>query len=167
MRYQVFNEKSSTQPVFTAPWRWLASWYVSTVALRFQKCRMIDSKSGETSLDWARGIHLDCAPAHVFTCNDGDLTHTFIMGTTGKGKGAMENPSIEQVKALDGRIFAMLNSDEEAVLNFYRDHGRKFGVSVSIINEADPEELAQASSRQQADHILKIANSRVRVTVAP
>ncbi len=75
-------------------------------------------------------------------------------------------PSIEEVKALDGRIFAMLNADEEAVLNFYRDQGRKFGVSVSIINEADPEELARASSRQQADQIMKRANSRIHVTVA-
>lgn len=74
-------------------------------------------------------------------------------------------PSIEDVKALDGRIFAMLNPDEEAVLNFYRDQGRKFGVAVSIINEADPAELARASSRQQADQILKSANSRVHVTV--
>lgn len=76
-----------------------------------------------------------------------------------------EHHSIEDVKALDGRIFAMLNPDEEAVLNFYRDQGRKFGVAVSIANEADPEELARASSRQQADQILKSANSRVRVTV--
>lgn len=74
-------------------------------------------------------------------------------------------PSIEEVKALDGRIFAMLNKDEEAVLNFYRDQGRKFGVSVSIINEADPSELERASSRQQADQILKSANSRVYVTI--
>lgn len=76
-------------------------------------------------------------------------------------------PSIEAVKALDGRIFAMLNSDEEAVLNFYRNQGRKFGVSVSIINEANPEELARASSsRQQADQIMKRANSRICVVVS-
>lgn len=75
------------------------------------------------------------------------------------------HPSIEEVKALDGRIFAMLNPDEEAVLNFYRDQGRKFGVSVSIINEANPEELARASSKQQADQILKSANSRIHVVV--
>lgn len=56
MRYQVFNEKSVTKPVFTAPWRCVASLYANTVALRFDKCRLVDSKSGETLLDWARGI---------------------------------------------------------------------------------------------------------------
>ena len=76
-----------------------------------------------------------------------------------------DQPSIEEVKALDGRIFAMLNEEEEAVLNFYLHRGRKFGVSVSIINEASKEELAKATSKQQADHILKSANSRIHVAV--
>lgn len=77
-----------------------------------------------------------------------------------------KRPTIEQVKALDGKIFALLTDSENAVLNFYRDRGRKFGVAVSIINEADPDELARASSREQADQILKRANSRVSVTVS-
>ncbi|MBU2434582.1 MAG: hypothetical protein KJ716_13205 [Gammaproteobacteria bacterium] len=59
----------------------------------------------------------------------------------------------------------MLSPNEEALLNFYRDQGRKWGVSVAIINEADPEKLAMARSRQQADQILKSANSRISVTV--
>lgn len=78
----------------------------------------------------------------------------------------MATPRIEQVMALDGRILEMLNPEEEAVLNFYRERGRKYGVSVSTINECDPEELARAPSRQQADQILKRANSRIHVTVA-
>lgn len=77
-----------------------------------------------------------------------------------------EQPSIEAIKALDGRIFAMLTLEEAATLNFYRDRGRKYGVAVSIINEADPEELAKAPSRLQADEILKRSNSRVSVTVS-
>ncbi|WP_236077342.1 hypothetical protein [Paraburkholderia domus] len=77
-----------------------------------------------------------------------------------------KNDGIAAVRALDGRIFATLSDDEMAVLNFYRDTGRKFGVAVSIINEADPDELARASSREQADQILKRANSRVSVTVS-
>jgi hypothetical protein len=75
-------------------------------------------------------------------------------------------PSIDAVRALDGRIFAMLTPNEEEVLNFYRAQGRKFSVTVRIINEADPERLAAAVSRQEADVILKSANSRVMVTVA-
>jgi hypothetical protein len=74
-------------------------------------------------------------------------------------------PTIEAVKALDGMIFAMLDDEQMEVLNFYRDQGRKFGVSVSIINEADPEELARARTKQQTDQVLKGANSRVSVAI--
>lgn len=76
----------------------------------------------------------------------------------------MEN-RIEAVKVLNGKIFAMLTPEEEAVFNFYLDQGRKFGVSVSVINEANPDALAAARSKQEADHILKSANSRIRVIV--
>lgn len=76
------------------------------------------------------------------------------------------NDGIAAVRALDGRIFATLSDDEMAVLNLYRDTGRKLGVAVSIMNEADPDELARASCREQADQILKRANSRVSVTVS-
>lgn len=75
-------------------------------------------------------------------------------------------PTIEQVQSLDGKVFALLSQDEQAVLNFYRDQGRKYGVAVSIINEADPEELKRATSREAADQILKSANSRVSVAIS-
>lgn len=78
----------------------------------------------------------------------------------------MSDPIIEEVKALNGKIFAMLSKDEEETLNFYRQQGRKFGVSVSIINEADLEELKRAASIEQADQVMKRANSRVSVTVS-
>lgn len=79
----------------------------------------------------------------------------------------MNIPSIDAIKALDGRIFATLSEDEEVVLRFYRDQGRKFDVAITIQNEADPEKLARASSGEQADQILKSANSLVRVHVGP
>jgi len=78
----------------------------------------------------------------------------------------MNTPAIDDVKALDGKIFAMLTERENEVLNFYRDQGRKFGVSVSVMNEADPEALARARSKEEADAIMKSANSRISVTVA-
>lgn len=73
--------------------------------------------------------------------------------------------TIEEIKALDGKILAMLDSHEEQVLRFYTEQGRKLGVAVSIINEADTEALAAARSKQQAHQILKSANSRVSVNV--
>lgn len=74
-------------------------------------------------------------------------------------------PSLDEIKALDGRIFKMLTEQEEEVFNFYRDRGRKYGLSVGVRNEASAELLATASSQEQADQILKSANSRIFVTV--
>lgn len=77
----------------------------------------------------------------------------------------MTTPTIEEVKALDGKIFAMLTPLENEVPDFYRKQGRKFGVSIKIANEADPEELSRARSQDHADQILMKANNRISVTV--
>ncbi|WP_394475095.1 hypothetical protein [Ralstonia mannitolilytica] len=74
-------------------------------------------------------------------------------------------PSIEAVKALDGKMFAKLSEEEKQVLTFYRDRGRKYGVSIEIVGDVDAAELAQAS-REQADQILARANSRVTVAIS-
>ncbi|WP_175047949.1 hypothetical protein [Duganella vulcania] len=78
----------------------------------------------------------------------------------------MKTPTISEIQALNGKIFAMLSAREKEVLDYYRDQGRKHGVAVSIVNEADPEELARAVSKEQADQIMQRGNSRVSVTVA-
>lgn len=74
-------------------------------------------------------------------------------------------PTTEEVKALDGKIFAMLTEREAHVLDFFRMYGRKHGVAIQVKNEADPDALIRATSKDQADEILKSANSRVHVTV--
>lgn len=74
-------------------------------------------------------------------------------------------PTLRQIAALDGRIFAMLTDAEVEVLKFYRDQGRKYDVTVTIINEADPAELDRARSTEQADAIMKRANSLVSVVL--
>jgi hypothetical protein len=76
-------------------------------------------------------------------------------------------PTINQIKALDGRIVAMLTAEEAAVLDFYFKQGRKYDVAISIINKADPDELALAKSEAEADAIMKRANSLVAVKVGP
>ena len=76
-------------------------------------------------------------------------------------------PTIDQIKALDGRIFAMLTAEEAAVLDFYRKQGRKYDVAISIITKADPDELALAPSEAEADAIMKRAGSLVEVKVGP
>lgn len=77
----------------------------------------------------------------------------------------MNMPSVEEIRALDGKIFAMLSSKEKEAFDFYRDQGRKFGVTLSVINKADPELLASASSQEQADQIMKSANSVISLTI--
>lgn len=77
--------------------------------------------------------------------------------------GMTQIPSIESVMALDGRIFALLSPDEVKVLEFYRAEGRKHGISLTIINKADPVELAKATSQAHADEIMRSANSTVSV----
>ena len=80
-------------------------------------------------------------------------------------KGDMGIPTIEEKRALDGRIFAMLSEDEQATLDFYRTQGRKFDVGISIVNKADNQERERARTQQEADAILKSANSYIIVTV--
>lgn len=75
-------------------------------------------------------------------------------------------PSLEAVQALDGRNFAMLTTEEQAVLAFYRGHGRKYDVPVTILSDADSKALERAS-RAQADEIMKRANSYVRIVIGP
>jgi len=79
----------------------------------------------------------------------------------------MSIPTLDAVKALDGRIFATLDEQEIQVLEFYRTQGRKYDVVIAIINKADPAEVARCSSRRQADEIMKKANSLVEVNVGP
>ncbi len=79
----------------------------------------------------------------------------------------MSIPKLDAVRALNGRIYAMLNRAEVEVLSFYIAQGRKFEVAVSIENKADSAELAAASSPAHADEIMKRANSLVRVKVGP
>jgi hypothetical protein len=78
----------------------------------------------------------------------------------------MSNPTIEEVQALDGKIFAMLNAREAEVLEYFRARGRKYGVAVTISESGDFDELAAAKSKDQANQIMKRTNSRVMVVVS-
>lgn len=72
---------------------------------------------------------------------------------------------IAAIKTLDGKNFAMLDSHELAFLELYRKQGRKLGVSIEIVSDVAPAILAEAKTQQEADQILKRANSIVRVVV--
>lgn len=76
-------------------------------------------------------------------------------------------PTLSELQALDGRIFATLTAQEALVMDFYRRQGRKFDVVIGIINEADPVQVAAARTQAEADEIMKQANSCISVTIGP
>ncbi|KGP01198.1 hypothetical protein JT27_12980 [Alcaligenes faecalis] len=53
------------------------------------------------------------------------------------------NPQIAEIQALDGRVASTLSPMETAVLNFYHARGRKYGISVTVANRADPIKVAK------------------------
>lgn len=74
-------------------------------------------------------------------------------------------PHLDAIRALDGKIFATLNSDERAVLDFCRTQGRKSGVNITIVGDVDEAALAAATSELQADEVLRRGNNRVIISV--
>ncbi len=54
MRYQVFNTRDGTEPVVSAPWRWLATMLAAGRAMKWDWYRLVDVKTGKTLLEWAR-----------------------------------------------------------------------------------------------------------------
>lgn len=77
----------------------------------------------------------------------------------------MSDMKIDAIKALNGKIFAMLDDGDVQTFNFHRQRGRKFGVSVSLVSAAPPEEVVRTRSHQECDEIMRRANSTVAVTV--
>lgn len=73
-------------------------------------------------------------------------------------------PTLDAIRALDSRNFATLSADELLILRFYHDQGRKFDVAITISTDADAKEL-EGASRDQAEEILRRANSHVHVAI--
>lgn len=74
---------------------------------------------------------------------------------------------INDIRALDGKIFAMLNQDERLLLDFFSEQGRKYGVSISIITPADIDDLANVTSKEQLEAIYMTVNCKVSVAYQP
>ncbi|NMX83679.1 hypothetical protein HBO10_29680 [Pseudomonas sp. WS 5503] len=67
---------------------------------------------------------------------------------------------------LHGHNFAMLKPAELEVFDFFRKQGRKYGVVASIVSDADPVELAKASSQKQQDEVMRRTNSSVSIVLS-
>jgi hypothetical protein len=74
-------------------------------------------------------------------------------------------PTLDEVRALNGRIYAMLDDREREVLLFFKRQGLKFGVSIEVTGDADLNAVAAARSTGEIDAILKKTEGTVLVGV--
>lgn len=97
MRYQVFNQRGMTEPVFSAPWKWLATALCNLLSTEWGYCRLVDSRTGETLMESAtaaRGVTVKdetgqsggAAFSHITIGKRGNV-HEVRFGTTRYGNG--------------------------------------------------------------------------------
>ena len=77
----------------------------------------------------------------------------------------MTIPTLESIRALNGRIFATLSPKEHEVFDFYAAQGRKFEVEISIVKDGVAIDLDDAPGRARAEAIIKASDSKVSVVV--
>ncbi|WP_081712849.1 MULTISPECIES: hypothetical protein [Burkholderia] len=53
-RFQVFTQRGAAKPKFSAPWYWVASMYSTFFCGHGDYCRIMDTKRGETMMEWGR-----------------------------------------------------------------------------------------------------------------
>ncbi len=92
MRYQVLNcRDAGALPVFSAPWRWLASWMSSLLAMKWDYYRLEDSLTGEVLLEWAKGskniLTGNMAAVAIVNKTPSGHMHTLLYGTVRHGSG--------------------------------------------------------------------------------
>lgn len=76
-----------------------------------------------------------------------------------------DQPSVDEVKRINGKDAAMLNEWEKSVYDFYLLHGKKFGVSLTVVSEAPVHELESTKSRIQFEQIVSRYPSKIAVKV--
>jgi hypothetical protein len=95
LRYQIFNKPDAAQPRFSVPWLWMARHVCSSVALGWDYCCLVDSRTGQTIREWARAKRPvewkrpgsgGFATSHIRIDRDGHQ-HEFLAGMTAYGRG--------------------------------------------------------------------------------
>lgn len=74
-------------------------------------------------------------------------------------------PTLDAVRALAGKDFAMLTAEEKETWDFYYSQGRKYGVTVTRVTEAPDSELVSATSREQYDQLVSRYPSKIKVVI--
>ena len=70
------------------------------------------------------------------------------------------------MKRLRGRDVETFDEGERSALSFFMRRGRKYGMSIGVLNEAKAEDLLKATSRALAESILENATSKVFLKVS-
>lgn len=109
MRYQVFNSREDgASPVFSAPWQWLAAALANLLSLKWPRCRIVDSATGETLMEWVRAErpckwYGESATIASVKIGPGGRTHTFFMGSTKYGMGHTPEGGHQPLTLIDGQ----------------------------------------------------------------
>jgi hypothetical protein len=69
-------------------------------------------------------------------------------------KKMSEFPKLAAVRALDGKSFAMLNTEERSVFDLFAQRGRKHGVTLAVIKTASADQLSRTRSLAEAKALL-------------
>lgn len=119
MRYQVFNSRDAdAKAVFSAPWYWLAHLLAGLVSHKWRCCRLVDSVTRETLMEWLRAerpcewLGANSTTASVKIGPDG-RTHTFFMGSTKYGMGQAPEEGHQPLTIIDGQCSVIPRDSRE------------------------------------------------------
>ena len=71
LRYRVFNQKASNQPVFSAPWLWLAKHYATSFSANWDYSRIVDAERNKILVEWERASVVAVKKAFRVILKDG------------------------------------------------------------------------------------------------
>lgn len=74
-----------------------------------------------------------------------------------------EKINVDEVLAMDGRDISGLTTEQRQTLNHAILKSRQYGLAISVTNNATHEDLAKASSAEDAERIMAEAGSIVSV----
>lgn len=77
----------------------------------------------------------------------------------------MEDVNVKDIESLDGLDAKSLDENQSNILRDWTLKGRRYGVAISVLNEAPQDELSQAKSCKHYDEIVARYPNRISVSV--
>lgn len=122
MRYQVFNTRTAgAKPVISAPWCWLAQMLAGLVSHKWPCCRLVDSTTGQTLIEWRRaeiprmGYGANATTESVKIGPDG-TTHSLLIGNTQYGMGQTPEGGHRPLTIVEGQSSVIPREDRSGML---------------------------------------------------